>query len=386
MRRWLALSLCLCAACAGDDDDANFGRLSLFTERGGVTLDCAAIDDLGALSLTITDAAGVVIVSERAISCGGALPELPAATYRLRVEAREGALLRYQGETTAQLPAEELPLALIPTQAYVQLGWSLSKAADCAAIAVELTPEGEQARSFRFGCAESPQWLAGSVSPARARVRVSAEDADGLVSARAHLDRVLLSGDNELQVALLPLDVGLSVDWSFSVGEQLIRACDDARVGVSELTATARDDIGGVLAEERILCASARPYLLDARFSPGEPVELELRASGAEHRFRGRGALEIGASSRAEVQLCAAGTVSLSVEATEACAGATRVSLRRDGETASTEVELEAGVTEASVELCYGSYELSVATEACSVTTTRQLAASEARWAPVILD
>lgn len=377
------------AACAGDDDEAAFGRLSLFTERGGATLDCAAIDDLGALSMSIRDAAGVTLVAAQPISCGAVLPELPAATYTIRVEGREDGL-RYYGQTKAELPAASVELELSPTQAYVQLAWTLSEASDCAAIRVELTQQGGQARNFSYGCADSPQWLEGSVAPAQARLRVSAEDDAGASFARAHLDRVLLSGDNALQAALLPLDVGLNVDWSFSVDEQSIRACDDAQVGVEELTATVRDDVGGLLAEQTIPCASARPYLLDARFSPGEQIELELRAEGEARRFFGRASFEIGASTQAEdmsVELCAAGTASLSVEAAESCAGAVSVTLRRGDAATVTRVELEAGVTEAEVELCYGVYELSVESAAgCSATTTRELGATEQRWAPVRLN
>ncbi|MCK6544887.1 hypothetical protein L6R52_03405 [Myxococcota bacterium] len=409
-------------ACASEESISTSTVLVSFTiSRGGAELSCAEVPEISSLTVAVFGADGISARAgyPRTIDCSNgaiSLPGLPEGAHTIELKALgtlagDDAAVLFRARSTFETPRDlSLALSLRPEVAFVDVAWSFDGSlvpctTEVRQVEVLVSAGTSQAASYhrRAPCAASPLVVPVPLPLLRVTVQVNAYSAQEFILFSGTVERALERGANTIDVALMPMGNHLYFDWTFALGSQTIRACDDPRVGAASVTATVRSLEGGPEATETFPCETPRPYVfLPQRYRAGRMLEVELVAEGAE-RFVGRETFTMPAADRFQdppLVLDAVGTATVAVLVRTSTCGAEIIdgigvaiwpADAAPGAEPAVATTIPLGQSEAVVEdLPYGEYVVDVAqlrneSRLCSVRERRVIDARASVWEPFVL-
>src|SRR6185503_2825098 len=144
-------------------------------------------------------------------------------------------------------------VSLRPEVAFLTVNWSFGSSGllpcdtEVGDVDVLVSTGTAQGTAFhqRFACMDTPVVVPAPLPLASYTIQIDAYSSQEFILFSGTAVRALERGDNDLTVMLAALGGRLYMDWSFSIGGQPIRPCDDPRVNVVPIDATVRSTEGG---------------------------------------------------------------------------------------------------------------------------------------------
>lgn len=406
-------------ACTGAGPQALPLAVSFSVSRGGKSVSCGAVPEIRRVTVTIFSADGMTILpgfpQDADCATGRFNASLPRANYVLAITATgtvaDVPATLFAARQDVPAGARSVEVLLEPEAAYLAVGWSFGDqllapciAVDHVVITVARTAQGGGGRgpvvfTATAACSATPLVIERPFAAETFDIEVDALSAGGLALFSGTVTRTAARGEQVFDLILAPLGGALELDFNFAIGSQMVRACDDPRVGVVAVQATVTPADGGATVRETFACAEPRPYAFrSARYLPGRRLTLELVAAGAQH-FEARDAFTMPAGDKRwspPITLYAVGTATVTVAVTTATCTHSRptfhVRVAADDPLLPAAVPLDQllppGVTSVGLDrLPFGAYAVDVTDPAtgCGAHALRTVAARWNAWPPVAL-